>query len=89
MKKNEINLEPIDKNLMDNLDFSIIGEVRGEEAYNLLTSMSSNGKLIDHREILKETIKNSNLFSSSETEKITNTLDELRKFSRIKPTEEQ
>lgn len=84
MDKNKKEQNNSNEHVIENLDFSIIGEVRGEEAIEMLLSFCSSGKTVDHREILKHSIENTNLFS--ERGDIYKMLDKLKKYSHINPT---
>lgn len=85
MKNNKGNSKLNNESQMDNLDLSIVGEVRGEEAYNMLVSMSSGELIINHRKVLTQSIEKAGIFSETEKENMLKILNELKKYSSINP----
>lgn len=88
MKNNKDNSKLNNESQMDNLDLSIVGEIRGEEAYNMLVSMSSGELIINHRKALTHSIEKAGIFSETEKENMLKALNGLKKYSSINPEDE-
>lgn len=88
MQKNNSNSKLNNKNQLNNLDFSVVGEIRGKDAYNMLVSMSSSGRILNHRKIFNQSIEKANIFSEAQKETMLKILDELKKYSNINPENE-